>query len=102
MRNYYHCNSNFSCSKIQFMPRKKLYHFFTFNIWLLCLLFITQKVCAQTCTEVIGYYPNWQWYDRGQLVKPTTIQYSKYSIINYAFFKPEGIEITSGRHVRRS
>ncbi|HOZ50646.1 MAG TPA: glycosyl hydrolase family 18 protein [Chitinophagaceae bacterium] len=71
------------------MLRKKLYHFFTFNIWLLCLLFITQKVCAQTCTEVIGYYPNWQWYDRGQLVKPTTIQYSKYSIINYAFFKPE-------------
>lgn len=44
---------------------------------------------SQTCPEIIGYYPNWQWYDRGQLVKPTTLQYSKYSIINYAFFKPE-------------
>ena len=47
------------------------------------------KVIAQPCKEIIGYYPNWQWYDRAQLVKPTTIAYSKYSIINYCFFKPE-------------
>ncbi|MFZ4542614.1 MAG: glycosyl hydrolase family 18 protein [Saprospiraceae bacterium] len=46
---------------------------------------------AQTlpCKEVIGYYPNWQWYDRSKLVKPSSIDYSKYTIINYAFFKPE-------------
>lgn len=43
---------------------------------------------AQPCREIVGYYPGWQWYDRAQLVKPTTIDYSKYTIINYAFFKP--------------
>ena len=37
---------------------------------------------------IIGYYPNWQWYDRSKLVNPLTIQYSKYSILNYSFFKP--------------
>lgn len=41
------------------------------------------------CKEVIGYYPNWQWYDRGQLLKPNKLDYSKYTIINYAFFSPE-------------
>ena len=44
---------------------------------------------AQPCKEIIGYFPNWQWYDRAKLVKPSTIAYSKYSIINYCFFKPE-------------
>jgi chitinase len=37
---------------------------------------------------VVGYYPGWQWYDRGQLVNPFTINYSKYTILNYAFFNP--------------
>lgn len=44
---------------------------------------------SQPCKEIIGYYPNWQWYDRAKLVKPTTINYSKYTILNYCFFKPE-------------
>ena len=44
---------------------------------------------SQTCKEIIGYYPNWQWYDRAKLVQPNSIAYSKYSIINYSFFKPE-------------
>jgi len=44
---------------------------------------------AQSCPEIIGYIPNWQWYDRAHLVNPMTIQYAKYSILNYAFFKPE-------------
>lgn len=52
-------------------------------------LFISEKINSQTCKEIIGYYPNWQWYDRAKLVKPSTITYSKYSIINYCFFKPE-------------
>ncbi|MBK7762582.1 MAG: fibronectin type III domain-containing protein [Bacteroidetes bacterium] len=50
---------------------------------------LAASATAQSCLDIIGYYPNWQWYDRAQLVKPSTIQYSKYSIINYAFFKPE-------------
>lgn len=40
------------------------------------------------CKEVIGYYPGWQWYDRNKLVKPETIDYSKYTILNYAFLYP--------------
>ncbi|MEY4934919.1 MAG: hypothetical protein RIS64_1278 [Bacteroidota bacterium] len=58
---------------------------------ILGLTLCTQLCVAQThnCREIIGYYPNWQWYDRNKLVKPTTIDYSKYTMINYAFFKPE-------------
>ena len=59
---------------------------------LLCLVVLigySKKQFAQTCKEVVGYYPNWQWYDRAKLVNPRTIDYSKYSILNYAFFKPE-------------
>lgn len=61
-------------------------------ILLRCLLpvfIIAGNVHAQSpCREVVGYYPNWQWYDRTKLVNPQTIDYSKYSILNYAFFKP--------------
>lgn len=64
------------------MHTKKL----LFSLLLLCS--ISNVLFAQPCKEVVGYYPNWQWYDRNQLVKPTTLNYSKYSIINYCFFKP--------------
>lgn len=53
-----------------------------------CLLSLlcAKSVAQNTCREVIAYYPNWQWYDRNNLVNPTSIDYSLYSIINYAFF----------------
>ncbi len=51
---------------------------------------------AQLPREVIGYYPSWQWYDRNQLVNPESIVYSKYSIINYAFFQPNKDGTISG------
>lgn len=43
---------------------------------------------SQPCREVVGYYPAWQFYDRDQLVNPATIDYSKYTTIVYAFYKP--------------
>jgi chitinase len=43
---------------------------------------------AQPCREVIAYFPSWKWYDRNHFVNPGTIDYSKYTIINYAFFQP--------------
>ena len=58
-------------------------------ILLFVFLKITSFINAQTCKEVIGYFPNWQWYDRAKLVNPSSINYAKYSIINYCFFKPE-------------
>jgi chitinase len=65
----------------------------------LVLLFLitlsSRPLLSQTCKEVIGYYPNWQWYDRAKLVKPSTIAYSKYTIINYSFFKPEASGLIS-------
>lgn len=56
---------------------------------MLLMVVIGMKIYAQACPDIIGYYPNWQWYDRAKLVNPMTIDYAKYSIINYAFFKPE-------------
>lgn len=44
---------------------------------------------GQIPKQVVGYYPNWQWYDRSQLVNPQTIMYEKYTVINYAFFRPQ-------------
>jgi GH18 family chitinase len=43
---------------------------------------------AQHCREIVGYYPAWKWYARQQMVSPQTIKYDRYSVINYAFFKP--------------
>ncbi len=47
-----------------------------------------RSLCQNNCKEVIGYYPGWQWYDRNKLVNPATIDYSQYTIINYAFLYP--------------
>lgn len=44
---------------------------------------------ARPRREVVGYYPNWQWYDRNHLVNPFTLDYSKYTVLNYAFLRPE-------------
>ncbi len=55
----------------------------------LVLGFLSLLTIAQPCLEVVGYYPNWQWYDRNKLVRPATIDYSKYTVINYAFFAPQ-------------
>ncbi len=59
---------------------------------LLSIIFILalfSKIHAQPCREVVGYYPGWQWYDRAKLVQPNSIDYSKYTIVNYAFFAPQ-------------
>ncbi|MBS1636458.1 MAG: T9SS type A sorting domain-containing protein [Bacteroidetes bacterium] len=58
-----------------------------FILVIICLS--AKSFLAQPCKEIIGYYPNWQWYDRNKLVQPSTIAYHKYSVINYCFFKPE-------------
>jgi GH18 family chitinase len=59
------------------------------KLLLVLLLFnIITPSFSQPCHDVIAYYPSWKWYDRGKLVNPATIDYSKYTIINYAFFKP--------------
>ena len=39
--------------------------------------------------EIIGYYPNWQHYKRNGLFKPKRADFSKYTIINYAFMSPD-------------
>jgi len=62
---------------------------------LISLILALKSLTSQTCKEIIGYYPNWQWYDRAKLVQPSTIAYSKYSIINYCFFKPEASGLIS-------
>ncbi len=54
------------------------------------IAFSVEYVIAQTpCKEIVGYYPNWQWYDRSKLVNPQSIDYSKYTILNYCFMKLE-------------
>lgn len=43
----------------------------------------------QVGKNVIGYYTSWEWYKRQGLASPVNIDFSKYSIINYAYFKPD-------------
>jgi len=60
------------------------------TILLTVILFLGKLIIAQSpCKEIVGYYPNWQWYDRSHLVNPQSIDYSKYTIINYCFMRPE-------------
>ena len=59
-----------------------------FSLTILVILLLSPLLpSAQTtpCREIVGYYPGWQWYDRNQLVRPTTIDYSQYTILQYAF-----------------
>jgi len=52
------------------------------------LFFLISPIFCQSNKTIVGYYPNWQWYDRNKLVNPETILYEKYDIINYAFLNP--------------
>ena len=63
-----------------------------YKYYLITILFLLlgKNIFGQSpCKEVVGYYPNWQWYDRNYLVEPQSIDYSKYTIINYCFMSPE-------------
>lgn len=83
---------NYVCAKNQKNTMKKLH----LSLMLLVGLQLSANLFAQTpCKEIVGYYPNWQWYDRSKLVNPSSIAYSKYSIINYCFFKPEASGLIS-------
>jgi GH18 family chitinase len=39
--------------------------------------------------NIIGYYTSWEWYKRSGLTSPLQMDFSKYTIINYSFFKPD-------------
>lgn len=39
--------------------------------------------------QVIGYYASWQWYDRAKLAKPSNLDFSKVTRVNYAFFQTD-------------
>jgi len=38
---------------------------------------------------VIGYYASWQWYDRAKKAEPKNLDYSKVTIVNFAFFQTD-------------
>ena len=63
-----------------------------YKLFLIIIIFLLsgKNLFAQSpCKEIVGYYPNWQWYDRNKLVDPQSIDYSKYTIINYCFMAPQ-------------
>ncbi len=43
------------------------------------------------CRQIIGYYPSWQWYDRGQLLAPENLDYTRYTILNYSFYQTDSL-----------
>jgi len=62
--------------------------YLSYPLAILLTLIINANLQGQSSKEIVGYYPNWQWYDRSQLVNPESIFYEKYTVINYAFFRP--------------
>jgi len=60
---------------------------FTILLYII-LFFAPNETISQVQKQVIGYYPNWQWFNRNQLVNPESIFYEKYTILNYSFFCP--------------
>lgn len=55
---------------------------------LLFLALLPAFAAAQPCREVMAFFPSWKWYNRGKLVNPATIDYSKYTALLYAFYQP--------------
>jgi len=53
------------------------------------LFMISVQIFAGSSKTVIGYFANWQWYDRDKTMNPITFPYEKYDILNYAFFKAD-------------
>ena len=51
----------------------------------------TDVIVAPLCKQIIGYYPSWQMYKRSGLVVPATLDYEKYTILNYSFFAPDSL-----------
>ncbi len=56
---------------------------------LLLLFFSCTGVTQPPNKAVTGYYPSWRWYDRSKLVSPATLDYSKYTVLYYAFLNVE-------------
>lgn len=67
---------------------KYQYQFFMRKTYISIFIAVMLHVGVIGQKQIVGYYPNWQWYDRSQLVRPETIFLEKYTIINYAFFRP--------------
>ena len=68
-------------------------------LFLTLFLLSEGRAYAQPCQTVIGYFGNWNWYRRDKLVNPTTVQYAKYTILNYSFYLPDaegGINSSDG------
>ena len=47
---------------------------------------IENNACGK---EIVGYFPNWKQYRRNNVFTPKNIDFSKYTIINYAFWSPD-------------
>lgn len=47
--------------------------------------FAQEKQEKRERMEIVGYYPNWQQYKRGGMFHQDNLDFSKYSIIEYAF-----------------
>jgi GH18 family chitinase/outer membrane protein OmpA-like peptidoglycan-associated protein len=52
---------------------------------LLILFTSTQAQEKKERMEIVGYYPNWQQYKRGGMFHQNNLDFSKYTIIEYAF-----------------
>jgi GH18 family chitinase len=61
----------------------------TLTLFAMLMLLNVSVKSQDACKEIIGYYASWLMYQRGGAVVPESIDYSKYSIINYSFFAPD-------------
>ena len=64
------------------------FRYMGFRFFIIMLLVLPKFSAAQPCREVFAYFPSWKWKQRDFLVNPATIDYTKYTAINYAFFQP--------------
>ena len=51
--------------------------------------FKSSNAQAPVAKQIIGYFPSWQMYKRNNLVNPAMLDYSRYTILNYSFFKTD-------------
>ena len=68
----------------------------SFRLLIVVLFLNFTGFAQQGCKEIIGYYASWLMYQRGGAVVPESIDYSKYSIINFSFFYPDSMGNITG------
>lgn len=62
--------------------------------------YLVTNLFAQSNPQIVGYFPSWKVHERNDLLRPSNdnVDFSKYTMLNYAFFKVDSTGNITGNH----